>query len=249
MRSFFFSLSLLIFEIHSQKALAKMQIAYFINPPENTLAFVANKDPSDNILEGMSLIAFRKAGISEEKAHISTGRLRVMQVASDHFYAKLEEDGSEESASAFPSYPQVMAGDLIKIEKKHLVINQQASERLTLSYFDLFRHPQSQSGDYEFSEKGLSNLNEIFLAFKDKRFSLLLIKAYTDPAGPSDANQIESYQRALAIKSYLVERYGFDPIKLVPLGLGEDDPIDTSLAFGHERNNRRIVFSVTGADK
>ena len=68
----------------------------------------------------------------------------------------------------------------------------------------------------------------------------LIVEGHTDAVGTESSNQRLSERRALAIKEYLVTRYGIDPFRLSPTGKGE------SVLFKPEApadgENRRVEF-------
>lgn len=67
------------------------------------------------------------------------------------------------------------------------------------------------------------------------------IRGYTDNVGDFDANKRLSEKRAFAVRSYLLSR-GIDPKRIVAVGYGELDPIDTNATGEGRAANRRIEF-------
>ena len=56
---------------------------------------------------------------------------------------------------------------------------------------------------------------------------------------------MESYQRALAVRSFLLEELGFDPARVLAVGQGEAGvPSDTSHVPGQGERYRCIVLKV-----
>ena len=68
----------------------------------------------------------------------------------------------------------------------------------------------------------------------------LIIEGHTDSIGPDNYNQRLSELRALAVKDYLVDRYGIDPLRLFPAGKGESQLYDQ--ANPKSGRNRRVEF-------
>jgi len=72
------------------------------------------------------------------------------------------------------------------------------------------------------------------------RNETLIIEGHTDAVGSDAHNNTLSEHRALAVKSYLVERYGIDPLRLFPLGKGERQLFLPESPTAEE--NRRVEF-------
>ncbi len=70
--------------------------------------------------------------------------------------------------------------------------------------------------------------------------SKLIVEGHTDAVGSESSNQRLSEQRALAIKEYLVTRYGIDPFRLFPTGKGESNLFKPETPSDGE--NRRVEF-------
>lgn len=68
----------------------------------------------------------------------------------------------------------------------------------------------------------------------------LIVEGHTDAVGSESSNQRLSEQRALAIKDYLVTRYGIDPFRLFPTGKGESRLFKPEAPTDGE--NRRVEF-------
>lgn len=68
----------------------------------------------------------------------------------------------------------------------------------------------------------------------------LIVEGHTDAVGSDSSNQLLSERRALAIKEYLVTRYGIDPFRLFPTGKGESRLFKPDAPSDGE--NRRVEF-------
>jgi outer membrane protein OmpA-like peptidoglycan-associated protein len=66
------------------------------------------------------------------------------------------------------------------------------------------------------------------------------IEGHTDTVGSRESNQLLSEARALAVRNYLVQRYGVQPDRLEAIGLGEDQPLVATGDEMAERRNRRV---------
>lgn len=69
------------------------------------------------------------------------------------------------------------------------------------------------------------------------------IAGYTDNRGNPALNRALSLRRAQAVKDWLVRR-GIDPARLIVVGYGSADPVDTNATPEGRANNRRVEFHV-----
>lgn len=72
----------------------------------------------------------------------------------------------------------------------------------------------------------------------------LTIEGHTDASGNDQRNLVLSWDRALSVYRALVERYGIDGRRLLPLGRGSQDPLE-GLA-PESAMNRRVQFRAPG---
>ncbi len=172
---------------------------------------------------------------------VKTGEVKVVQEASSFVVAQVVKPSSQVSPVFFPRYPKIMAGDVIQAETSKVESAFQVLPTLTLSYDELFVDPKADPTTFELSESGRERLRQAARQFGHARIAGLMVEGYTDPVGQADANQIESYQRAFTIRQALVDD-GFDPQRVVALGLGESVLADESYAAGFRNNNRRIIL-------
>jgi outer membrane protein OmpA-like peptidoglycan-associated protein len=99
-----------------------------------------------------------------------------------------------------------------------------------------------QPASFELKQAGYAHLRQAARAFADARVSMLMVEGYTDHNGKAADNQVESYQRALTVRQFLIDELGFDEKRVIAVGYGEAEPADPSLAPGHVEINRRIVL-------
>jgi hypothetical protein len=173
---------------------------------------------------------------------VETGRMKVIDVQPDATVARVDGQGGLLAKAFFPKFPGVMAGDVAVLQRLALVRRQQVLPAIQLSYVDLFDDPKATPISFELRADGVAALREAAKTFVDARVSLLMVEGYTDHNGPASANQIESYQRALTVRQYLIDELGFDPKRVVAVGYGESEPADSSFAPGYVEANRRIVL-------
>ena len=150
----------------------------------------------------------------------------------------------------YSAYPGVMAGDIIEsptyLVKKVL----HTLPELEIPYTKLFTEPKAQPRNIELSKEGMEYLSRVMKVFGPRKISRMFISGYTGAEGQTQRNQVESYQRAFAVRQYLVTHLGFDPKRLTALGMGETGLKDPSNVSGHREANRRIVIKAnTGASE
>ena len=107
-------------------------------------------------------------------------------------------------------------------------------------YFTLFKNPKADPRTYELSEVGKKALRKEIEDLKTSTSPLIMIKAFTDVTGDYKKNQVESYQRALTIKQFMVDEMSFHPDRVVAIGFGEWEPKYSVHVPGHNRKNRRV---------
>jgi len=72
----------------------------------------------------------------------------------------------------------------------------------------------------------------------------LLVEGHTDISGSYQRNVVLSRERAFAVTNFLIDRFGIDPMRLMPVGKGPMEPLP-----GREptdSKNRRVQFRIIG---
>ena len=72
--------------------------------------------------------------------------------------------------------------------------------------------------------------------------SIINVEGHTDSDGTDEYNQNLSEQRAWSVKSYLVQKFGLDPNRLIIVGYGERAPIADNATEQGKARNRRVEF-------
>lgn len=72
----------------------------------------------------------------------------------------------------------------------------------------------------------------------------LKISGHTDSAGKEEANLHLSQARADAIKTYLVDQFLIDALRITAIGLGSSKPIAQEVTDDHKQLNRRVEFEI-----
>ena len=179
---------------------------------------------------------------------IETGELKVVGNRDGYAFAQILSDSTEISKQLYPKFPGPMAQDIvvpskIKISKQSAIL-----PILEMSYFNLFEDPNSKPSNFELSDTGKKQLLESTEKFRDARVSMIIIEGHTSYKGKSEANQIESYERAKTVRGFLLSQYSLEPKKVLAVGYGESILKDKSLTAGHQQRNRRIVIKAINVD-
>ncbi len=195
-----------------------------------------------NLTEGMILHSFRDASQNSHEALIETGSVKLIQVENDFSIGEVLTQGSNISKKILPDFSGIMAGDFLTKSQYTIRTVTQTLPEVEIKFYELFKDPGYNPKTFELSEEGKTNLLEIAKIWLEVKMPLLLVEGHTDYHGSTAENQTESYQRALAVKQFLVDNLKFSDEKLVPLGFGESNTADTSFVSGHIQNNRRIII-------
>lgn len=175
---------------------------------------------------------------------VRTGEAKVTSSQGAYLIAAVRKGFTPESQLLLENYPSIMAGDLAFPKRYVISRTIQVSPSKTLSYMSLFRDPYAYPKTYELTDEGRQALERVAEVFRHSKLPKLIIEAHTDAEGPADTNQIESYQRALTIRQYLVGKLEFDPNRVIAIGMGEIEPLEEPYLPEHKRNARRIVMKV-----
>jgi outer membrane protein OmpA-like peptidoglycan-associated protein len=202
-------------------------------------------------VEGQILDVVRPSSMDEieiEQQSIITGRIKLLKVDRKQSVGDIIEDGTNFSQVYFGKFPQVMANDRVELPKLAIVSKSVTTPVLSLSFFDSFIDPKANPATYEISDPGKDKIREIAAQFSGAKIGKLLIEGHTDKNGSSSLNQVESYQRAMAIRQFLVDELGFDPERLVAVGLGESEAPENDHVPGYERRHRRLSFKLISVE-
>lgn len=181
---------------------------------------------------------------SDVESYIDTGSIKVTRVEGGVAFAQALKDGTEVSKQVFPKFPGLMAGDLLSRGNVEIVQNVALTPVITLPYHRIFSDPSFNSVTYELNSDGKNLIKNEVSELARLRLSRVVVEGYTDERGSADLSQIESYQRALTVRQFLVNELGFDPDRLLAFGFGESDPIPGPRSPESARLNRRIVIKV-----
>lgn len=205
---------------------------------------------ADGVVSGAVFEAYRAASPTTRMAAntkpiwVKTGELKAVQLSDRHSIAMVTESGTPLSKGFFPKYPGVMAGDLVIEKQVDIAQGLALTPAVALTYQQLFQDPNAGVINLELSEAGKEMLRKASAGFADKHVGMLMVEGHTDQVGSSERNQIESYQRAFAVRQFLIGELGFDESRLTAIGIGETEPLEDSFVPGFRDTNRRIVIKV-----
>lgn len=182
-----------------------------------------------------------KGGIA---APVETGLLKVIAVHDQESVAEVIQQGTPESKAVYASYADVMAGDLALVQRISIAPAKVLSPEISIKYNTLFDDPKARPETFELTVAGKKSLRELTRDLAAMKVGMLMVEGHTDQKGESEQNQIESYQRALTVRQYLVDDLGFDESRVTAIGLGESEPLSDVILPGNTERSRRIVLKV-----
>lgn len=131
--------------------------------------------------------------------------------------------------------------DPYKFRERYLGQSYELSERyayIVPIYFDIGSadlRPESYSL--------LEQLADLILNTGDIE-GIIFVEGHTDNRNDHDYNQELGERRAISVKSALVNRYGVPGNILVPIGIGESEPVAPNDTEENMQKNRRVIFRV-----
>lgn len=90
------------------------------------------------------------------------------------------------------------------------------------------------------SQPELERLYEFLSKYENVTIQIV---GHTDNTNTEEYNQVLSERRANSVRNEMIKR-GIDPSRMIPIGRGELQPIDTNLTPEGKQNNRRVEFVV-----
>jgi len=177
-----------------------------------------------------------------QKLLVQTGTIKVLELHDHMAIGVVSRNGSALSAKLFQRFPGIMVGDTAVEQRPELVAKMSITPTISLTYQELFLDPRPMPASFELSSRGEELLREMSSRFEAQHVKNLFVEGHTDRRGPADANQLESYQRALTVRQFLVAELGFDEERTTALGFGHSEPLDQSNAPGGDTAQRRIVL-------
>lgn len=175
---------------------------------------------------------------------VETGLLKVVAVYENESIAEVIQQGTPESEARFGAYGDVMAGDLALVQRLNISQAKVLAPEVTIKFSSIFEDPKSQPDTFELTFGGRAKLRELVQGIGSMKVGMLMVEGHTDQRGDFNQNQIESYQRALTVRQYLIDDLGFDETRITAIGLGESEPVTEEVLPGNTDRSRRIVLKV-----
>lgn len=222
-----------------------IRVTQYLDLADDSRLVILGAGAEEGVVAGSTFKTYRQSvgdGTGAGKIWVETGRLKAIEVQKTYTVAEVEQQGSQMSRAFFPKFSGVMASDLAVMQRLTLTRRQAVMPTIAISYFDLFDDPKASPSTFELMPDAAAKLRDSAAAFAGARLSVLMVEGYTDHHGSSSDNQIESYQRALTVRQFLIDELGFDAGRVVAVGYGEAEPADSSFAPGYIEANRRIVL-------
>lgn len=195
--------------------------------------------PIEGLSPGSTLQSFRALASYTEKS-IPTGKMKIIQVNPTYALAEIYEDGSEFSKKILENHAYVMAGDQLELEKITIERDLILTEDVKLEYAQLFEDPNALPSTFELSEKGKELLRESVKTYLAAKISKIAILGFTDQAGNESVSRVESMQRAMTVRQFLIDDVRLDKSRIVSFGMGEEEIMDSANNPNSKQKNRRI---------
>lgn len=175
---------------------------------------------------------------------VTTGAVKLVEVADTRSVGQVVGTGTGLAQALFRNFAGVMSGDSLMASAPRVHRRIVATPTHEILFASLFVDPKIDPQSLELSAQGRHLLDGFAAEYAHLHLGRLLIQGFTDPEGPADRNQIESYQRALTVRQYLIDYHGFDPDRVLAVGMGEGEPTGPAHVPGVAARNRRITLSV-----
>jgi outer membrane protein OmpA-like peptidoglycan-associated protein len=128
--------------------------------------------------------------------------------------------------------------DVLKTITQDLYLNPMkkgVSIRLNNVFFD--------NNKSELKETSYNELDRLISLLNNQITLKIEIAGHTDNVGSNDFNKLLSKERALAVKSYLIEN-GIASDRLISIGYGEEKPTASNESEEGKAENRRVEFTI-----
>lgn len=198
--------------------------------------------PSDPSMIVGQLYRTSRESLAAVGARVPTGLLKIVEIRGGLAFGLIVEAGTGLSKTLFQKFEGPMAGDTIEVYNPTISKTLSILPDVEMTYVDLFKDPRASPGTFEITDDGLSKLTEKLRDFRESKAQMVLVEGYTDLTGSSDANQAESYQRALAVRAMILRSLDLRPDKVVAVGYGDGEQKAIKIASESKKMNRRIVI-------
>jgi outer membrane protein OmpA-like peptidoglycan-associated protein len=99
-------------------------------------------------------------------------------------------------------------------------------------------------GSSRIAKRSRAYINTVVEVMRDDPTINLVIEGHTDASGSYPRNMVLSWERAMGVYKVLVQRYGIEPKRLMPVGKGPNEPLPDKAPTSGE--NRRVQFRLGG---
>lgn len=192
-------------------------------------------------------LAKTKAELEEEKRKLDAERkqaeadrkLTAAELAKKEQEVKKTQKQLEEEQKKRAETEKRLSAAMASLAEVAKVKEEKRGVVITISGEVLFA-----SGKYTLLPIAQSKLDDVAKALKDQGFKAILVEGHTDSRGTAKKNEELSFQRADAVRSYLVSR-GIPTDKIKAAGIGPSRPIASNDTAEGRANNRRVELIVT----
>ena len=237
------SLFSIVMATQAEAGLGAFKIRGYLTSGVGSKQVIIEAGRASGITSGEVFRAIRpaRAGVTSP---IETGILKVIAVHESESIAEVIQQGTVESEAIFGSYSDIMAGDLALAQRLTITAAKLLAPEVVIKYSAIFDDPKAQPTSFEFTPGGRAELKKIFGEFANMKAGMLMIEGHTDQKGTAEQNQIESYQRALTVRQFIIDDLGFDESRVTAIGIGETEAISEVILPGNADRSRRIVLKV-----
>lgn len=164
-----------------------------------------------------------------------------------------DADGIKDVVDKCPNQPEDMDGDrdtdgcpdIVEVKEvvREVVTEKYKTIVVTETKIELKQKVFFATGKARILKKSYDLLDEVAMALRDRPQMRVRIEGHTDSRGSARKNLKLSQRRADSVRDYMVAA-GVDEGRLVPVGFGEDVPIDTNRTRAGRAQNRRVEFHI-----
>ena len=245
-RGALWALAALVFTCPAKASDGGFRVGGYTSLDSDAKMIIIEGGSRDGLVSGDVFRIFRTGAVGAHSpgVTIETGAAKVVAVYEHKSLAELTQNSTPVSERFYGRFPEVMAGDLAVRERIEVRRALSLSPEVTLPYNALFYDAKANPQNFELTDVGKAQLATEAGQFSNLRAGMLMVIGHTDAKGSSEVNQVESYQRAVVVRQYLIEQLGFDPMRIVAVGKGEDDLLNEDLTPGYAERARRIALKV-----
>jgi OOP family OmpA-OmpF porin len=145
---------------------------------------------------------------------------------------------------AFMDYPSYISGALFTVKTTSYVRLKPTTKVVGFITNDMLFNWDSVAVREEYNEK-LDLLGDFLQKTPD---AFVVAAGFSDSTGAEEYNLALSERRVSSFKQYLVQEFGIDPVRIVPLWFGELNPVGDNATKAGRQLNRRVEIAVGGVN-